>query len=268
MHVMFQIAANVAIFTCTNVVGVFVHTMTEHAQRKAFLDTRNCISARLDMEDENEKLERLLLSVLPQHVAMEMKADIVQPREGQFHKIYIQRHENVSLPESTVARIDEMVRANRRTTLEEIEDGLNEDCSHFSVHKIVSETLGYRKVSASIVFADIVGFTVLASQCSAPELVRLLNELFGRFDQLAADALKEKTKTQTTSKLLSYGRYYMENHRLVTDQSLYSKTSTPIESGMRDRVGTCCKTLIPTLHIRIMGKSNVIRDIKEFKATP
>ncbi|UYV63853.1 hypothetical protein LAZ67_2005831 [Cordylochernes scorpioides] len=41
-----------------------------------------------------------------------------------------------------------MARANRRITLEEIEDGLNEDCSHFSVHKIVSETLGYRKVSA------------------------------------------------------------------------------------------------------------------------
>jgi hypothetical protein len=39
--------------------------------------------------------ERLLLSVLPQHVAMEMKADIISPVEGQFHKIYIQRHENV-----------------------------------------------------------------------------------------------------------------------------------------------------------------------------
>ena len=51
---------------------------------------------------------------------------------GQFHKIYIQRHEQVS-----------------------------------------------------ILFADIVGFTVLSSQCSAQELVRLLNELFGRFDQLA-----------------------------------------------------------------------------------
>lgn len=37
----------------------------------------------------------------------------------------------------------------------------------------------------SILFADIVGFTVLSSQCSAQELVRLLNELFGRFDQLA-----------------------------------------------------------------------------------
>uniref|UniRef100_A0A1B6CEQ7 adenylate cyclase n=1 Tax=Clastoptera arizonana TaxID=38151 RepID=A0A1B6CEQ7_9HEMI len=129
-----QITANVVVFLCANIVGVLLHTLMEHAQRRAFLDTRNCIAARLEMEDENEKLERLLLSVLPQHVAMEMKADIMSPVEGQFHKIYIQRHENVS-----------------------------------------------------ILFADIVGFTVLASQCTAQELVRLLNELFGRFDQLAND---------------------------------------------------------------------------------
>ncbi|UYV75129.1 K02A2.6-like [Cordylochernes scorpioides] len=68
--------------------------------------------------------------------------------EGRINVHDEQRSGRPSLPESTVARIDEMVRANRRITLEEIEDGLNEDCSHFSVHKIVSETLGYRKVSA------------------------------------------------------------------------------------------------------------------------
>ncbi|XP_052126237.1 Ca(2+)/calmodulin-responsive adenylate cyclase isoform X1 [Frankliniella occidentalis] len=129
-----QVSANIIIFICVNVVGLFVHNLMEHAQRKAFLDTRNCIAARLEMEDENEKLERLLLSVLPQHVAVEMKKDIMSPIEGQFHRIYIQRHENVS-----------------------------------------------------ILFADIVGFTVLASQCTAQDLVRLLNELFGRFDQLAND---------------------------------------------------------------------------------
>ncbi|UYV74627.1 hypothetical protein LAZ67_12000318 [Cordylochernes scorpioides] len=50
-----------------------------------------------------------------------------------------QRSGRPSLPESTVARIDEMVRANRRITLEDIEDGLNEDCSHFS-----KNTLGDR----------------------------------------------------------------------------------------------------------------------------
>ncbi|UYV84490.1 hypothetical protein LAZ67_X002362 [Cordylochernes scorpioides] len=68
--------------------------------------------------------------------------------EGRINVHDEQRSGRPSLPESTMARINEMVCANRRITLEEIKDGLNEDCSHFSVHKIVSETLGYRKVSA------------------------------------------------------------------------------------------------------------------------
>ncbi|EPY80094.1 adenylate cyclase type 1 [Camelus ferus] len=34
---------------------------------------------------------------------------------------------------------------------------------------------------------DIVGFTGLASQCTAQELVKLLNELFGKFDELATE---------------------------------------------------------------------------------
>ena len=37
----------------------------------------------------------------------------------------------------------------------------------------------------SILFADIVGFTRLSSGCTAEELVKMLNQLFGRFDQLA-----------------------------------------------------------------------------------
>ena len=39
----------------------------------------------------------------------------------------------------------------------------------------------------SILFADICGFTSLSAQCTAEELIRLLNELFARFDRLAAE---------------------------------------------------------------------------------
>jgi len=39
----------------------------------------------------------------------------------------------------------------------------------------------------SILFADICGFTALSSQCTAQELVHMLNELFARFDKLATD---------------------------------------------------------------------------------
>lgn len=40
--------------------------------------------------------------------------------------------------------------------------------------------------SVSILFADIVGFTRLSSGCTAQELVKMLNQLFGKFDQLAS----------------------------------------------------------------------------------
>jgi class 3 adenylate cyclase len=48
---------------------------------------------------------------------------------------------------------------------------------------------------ASVLFADLVGFTPIGSQMAPADLVTVLNELFGRFDELAATHGLEKIKT-------------------------------------------------------------------------
>lgn len=57
--------ANTVLFTSVNLSGLFVRILTERAQRKAFLQARNCIEERLRMEDENEKQVRLISNQQP-----------------------------------------------------------------------------------------------------------------------------------------------------------------------------------------------------------
>lgn len=128
--------------------------------------------------------ERLLLSLLPAHIARVMKAEIIQrlkgPNFGQmentnnFHNLYVQRHTNV-----------------RQVSFLPISDK-PESPSHRSQNTYVAlNTSGLTCPicqcisNFSILYADIVGFTRLASDCSPGELVHMLNELFGKFDQIA-----------------------------------------------------------------------------------
>ncbi|XP_070575813.1 adenylate cyclase type 2-like isoform X2 [Ptychodera flava] len=145
-----QIAGNVMVFLCVNLAGLYHKYMTDIAHRRTFLDTRASIESRIKLEHQQAQQEKLLLSVLPAHLAVEMRNEMIQrirddPQQyhglhrnsistTHFHNLYVKRHMNVS-----------------------------------------------------ILYADIVGFTALASECSAPELVKTLNELFGRFDKLAEE---------------------------------------------------------------------------------
>ncbi|XP_028836528.1 adenylate cyclase type 3 isoform X3 [Denticeps clupeoides] len=132
-----QLLANVVIYLCAITVGVMSYYMADRKHRKAFLEARQSLEVKLNLEEQSQQQERLLLSILPKHIADEMlqdmKKEASQKEMQQFNTMYMYRHENVS-----------------------------------------------------ILFADIVGFTQLSSSCSAQELVKLLNELFARFDKLAA----------------------------------------------------------------------------------
>lgn len=49
--------------------------------------------------------------------------------------------------------------------------------------------------NVSILYADIVGFTRMSANKTAATLVRLLNDLFGRFDALCLNVGCEKIST-------------------------------------------------------------------------
>ena len=99
MCVEFQLSANILILVWTNAIGLYVRIAWEQTLRTAFLDTRNCLGTRHDVEEANNRLDRLLSSALPDHVVAALRTDI-----GHFQRnghpasdAYIQKYDGCSL---------------------------------------------------------------------------------------------------------------------------------------------------------------------------
>ncbi|ESO82178.1 hypothetical protein LOTGIDRAFT_135033 [Lottia gigantea] len=123
-----QVVSNVFLYIGVNIAGIFTHFPTVKAQRKAFLETRRCIEARLITQRENQQQVTNLL----------------------YLSFYLFLKQNLK-------------------------------------HVVTLNVVNNRNDDIGILFADICGFTSLSSQCTAQELVQLLNELFARFDRLASE---------------------------------------------------------------------------------
>lgn len=95
------LVCRLAIYLAINLVCLYTKYLIDLAQRNAFLETRKSIETRAKIERENNKQERLLLSLLPRFVALEIIEDIAREDnhdkllKNQFHKIYIHAYSNV-----------------------------------------------------------------------------------------------------------------------------------------------------------------------------
>ncbi|KAJ0181433.1 hypothetical protein K1T71_003518 [Dendrolimus kikuchii] len=130
------IVSNALLYMAVNFAGMYVKSLADWGQRKAFFETHKSMLTRQKTKKESDRQWKLFKSVIPDFLASEIYNNVSKVKgefqEQQFNNLYIQSHDDVS-----------------------------------------------------ILYADIKGFTELSSSCSAQELVRILNELFARFDELA-----------------------------------------------------------------------------------
>ncbi len=94
---------------------------------------------------------------------------------------------------------------------------------------------------ATLLFADLVGFTPLSSRLSPISLVRLLNRIFSAFDQLVAEYGLEKIKT--------IGDAYMVVGGLPQPREDHAEAMADLALAMREIIGGFEVT--PPLQIRI-----------------
>ncbi|XP_028993155.1 adenylate cyclase type 2-like [Betta splendens] len=140
-----QLVANAVLFVCVNCIGIFHLWTVQHDLRRSNRKREQYSAIRSRKEIRKYQQEELLLSVLPRYIAVELKSEVIK---------------RLTKPKS-----------NKET---ESPNGNNFHSLYVRQHKDVS-----------ILYADIVGFTKLASTCTPEELVVMLNKLFGKFDDIA-----------------------------------------------------------------------------------
>jgi class 3 adenylate cyclase len=96
---------------------------------------------------------------------------------------------------------------------------------------------------ATILFADIVGFTPLSAKMSARDLVNLLDRIFSEFDLLAQQNQLEKIKT--------IGDAYMVAGGLPMRCSNHAEAIAEMALGMQQAIDTFQNTICHSLQIRI-----------------
>ncbi|XP_046413493.1 adenylate cyclase type 2 isoform X2 [Neodiprion virginianus] len=95
-------------FICVNGLGLYFRFMNEVIIRRSFLDRRKCVESTLKLNYEKEQEEQLTRSILPQHIAAQIKKDFRNifkfmeehntiKQKTPYNDLYVETHKNVSI---------------------------------------------------------------------------------------------------------------------------------------------------------------------------
>ncbi|KAM9843964.1 adenylate cyclase type 9 [Aulostomus maculatus] len=167
--------AKALLHLCAHAIGIHLFIMSEVRSRSTFLKVGQAIMHGKDLEVEKALKERMIHSVMPRIVADEL----MKQGDEEIGDHSVKRYST----SGAAAAIASPKNNKRKKT--SIPRG-----------QIIFRPFNMKRMEpVSILFADIVGFTKMSANKSAHALVGLLNDLFGRFDQLCELTGCEKIST-------------------------------------------------------------------------
>ncbi|XP_051242652.1 adenylate cyclase type 9 isoform X3 [Dicentrarchus labrax] len=190
--------AKALLHLCAHVIGIHLFIMSEVRSRSTFLKVGQAIMHGKDLEVEKALKERMIHSVMPRRVADELMKQGDDEGGGENSG---KRYSSGACSASAVS-----VGGVGSGGASQATSATNPKNHPHNNHKrkktsiprgqIIFRPFNMKRMEpVSILFADIVGFTKMSANKSAPALVGLLNDLFGRFDRLCELTCCEKIST-------------------------------------------------------------------------
>ncbi|XP_035492416.2 adenylate cyclase type 9 isoform X2 [Scophthalmus maximus] len=190
--------AKALLHLCAHVIGIHLFIMSEVRSRSTFLKVGQSIMHGKDLEVEKALKERMIHSVMPRRVADELMKQGDDEGGGENSG---KRYSSGACSASAIS-----VGGGGSCGVSQVQSSTGPKNHPHNNHKrkktsiprgqIIFRPFNMKRMEpVSILFADIVGFTRMSANKSAPALVGLLNDLFGRFDRLCELTCCEKIST-------------------------------------------------------------------------
>lgn len=171
----------VLLHLCAHAIGIHLFIMSEVRSRSTFLKVGQAIMHGKELQVEKALKERMIHSVMPSRVADELMKQGDEESESSG-KRYSAGTCSASASGAGASSSSPKNNKRKKTSIPR--------------GQIIFRPFNMKRMEpVSILFADIVGFTKMSANKSAPALVGLLNDLFGRFDRLCELTRCEKIST-------------------------------------------------------------------------